>query len=428
MAPEAVATPGCEQHPRPTLPPLNNHGGRAGPSGEGQGRAGRHRPAGQVLAPPPPGPGTARPPRPLPEGNSPAPVGRFGFMIKNSIVPKLENLPSAHSDQIISLRLPLHNKQHVVLFSLYAPTLQADPAEKDKFYTDLRCLIQKVPVDDKIIILGDFNARVGKNFEAWKGILGKHGVGSCNDNGRLLLEFCAEQQLTITNTIFQQKNSLKTTWMHPRSEHWHLIDYVLMRRTGVRDVHHTRVMSSAECQTDHRLVHCELPSDLRDAVIITLYKKKGIKSDCSNYHGITLLSFAGKILARILLNRPLPAIAEGILPESQCGFRANRSTTDMVFVLRQLQEKCREQNKGLYVTFVDLTKAFDTVSRKGLWQILEGLGCPPKFLKMIISLHEDQHGQVRYGNALSEPFLITNGVKQGCVLAPTLFTVFFSMM
>ncbi|XP_017661544.1 PREDICTED: LOW QUALITY PROTEIN: RNA-directed DNA polymerase from mobile element jockey-like, partial [Lepidothrix coronata] len=180
------------------------------------------------------------------------------------------------------------------------------------------------------------------------------------------------------------------------------------------------------------VVHCwelgELPSDLRDAVIITLYKKKGIKSDCSNYRGITLLSIAGKILARILLNRLIPAIAEEILPESQCGFRANRSTTDMVFVLSQLQEKCREQNKDLYVTFVDITKAFDTVSRKGLWQILEQLGCPPKFLKMIISLHEDQHGQVRYGNTLSESFLIKNGVKQGCVLAPTLFTVFFSMM
>ena len=100
----------------------------------------------------------------------------------------------------------------------------------------------------------------------------------------------------------------------------------------------------------------------------------------------------------------------------------------MVFVLRQLQEKCREQNKGLYVTFVDLTKAFDTVSRKGLWQILEHLGCPPKFLSMVIQLHEDQPGQVRNSNDLSEPFPILNGVKQGCVLAPTLFTIFFSIM
>ncbi|XP_050164941.1 craniofacial development protein 2-like [Myiozetetes cayanensis] len=110
-----------------------------------------------------------------------------GFMIKNSIASKLENLLTGHSDRIISLHLPLQNKQRAVLFRIYAPTLQADPAEKDKFYDDLRRLIQKVPADDKIIILGDFNARVGKNSEAWKGVLGKHGVGNCNDNGCLLL-------------------------------------------------------------------------------------------------------------------------------------------------------------------------------------------------------------------------------------------------
>ena len=136
------------------------------------------------------------------------------------------------------------------------------------------------------------------------------------------------------------------------------------------------------------LVYCwergKLPRDLCDAVICTLYKNKGEKSDCSNYQGIALLSIAGKIFARVLLNRLVPMIAEDHLPETQCGFRANRATTDMIFVLRQLQEKCREQNKGLYITFVDLTKAFDTVSRKGLWLIIERLGCPPKFLSMVI--------------------------------------------
>ncbi|KAJ7424997.1 hypothetical protein BTVI_04184 [Pitangus sulphuratus] len=100
--------------------------------------------------------------------------------------------------------------------------------------------------------------RVGKNSEAWKGVLGKHGIGNCNDNGCLLIEFCAEQQLTITSTIFQQKDGLKTTWMHSQSKHWHLTDYVLMQQRNVRNVRHTRVMPSAECQTDHQLVNCNL--------------------------------------------------------------------------------------------------------------------------------------------------------------------------
>ena len=511
------------------------------------------------------------------------------------------------------------------------------------------------------------NTRVGKDSESWKGALGRHGIGKCNDNGHLLLEFCTEHRLALTNTIFQQKDHRKTTWMHPRSKHWHLLDYVLVRQRDQKDVLHTRVMPSAECQTDHRLVRCKLrlqfkpkpringgktktlnvgslsregvktnlqaelarkleqspasddsspdiqwenlkaviletsetvlghskkknkdwfdennsyiqtlltekrtahqahlshpscpvkkasfrqsnnilqrklrevqdkwwerlaietrkhadlgdyrsfyedlkavygptrriqsplrsldgrdlltdnasilerwsehfhclfnedrrvqdtainrirklpikeeldeppsleetitainqlksrkaagidgippeiwkhggpalhkklhdfliccwdqgslPQDLRNAVIITLYKNKGVKSDCSNYRGITLLSIAGKVLARILLNRLIPSIGEGNLPESQCGFRTSRNTTDMVFVLRQLQEKCREQNKGLHITFVDLTKAFDTVSREGLWLILERLGCPSRFMKMVVQLHEHQ--------------------------------------
>ena len=81
----------------------------------------------------------------------------------------------------------------------------------------------------------------------------------------------------------------------------------------------------------------KLPQDFRDAVIITLYKNKGEKSNCSNYRGITLLSIAGKILARILLNRLVPTIAKDPLPEIQWGFRAQCGTTDMVFVLRQIQ-------------------------------------------------------------------------------------------
>ena len=81
-----------------------------------------------------------------------------------------------------------------------------------------------------------------------------------------------------------------------------------------------------------------LPQDLWDAVIVSLYKNKGEKSDCSNYQGITLLSFAGKILAHVLLNRLIPTIAQENTPESQCGLRSNRGTADMIFVLRQIQE------------------------------------------------------------------------------------------
>ena len=95
----------------------------------------------------------------------------------------------------------------------------------------------------------------------------------------------------------------------------------------------------------------------------------------------------------------------------------------MIFTVRQIQEKCREQGKSLYLAFIDLTKTFDLVSRKGLSQLLEKIGCPPK-----LSFHEDMKGTVMHDGSCSDPFLIKGGVKQGCVLAPTLFGIFFSLL
>ena len=64
----------------------------------------------------------------------------------------------------------------------------------------------------------------------------------------------------------------------------------------------------------------------------------------------------------------------------------------MIFSLRQLQEKCREQGKPLYVAFIDLTKAFDLVSRDGLFKILAKIGCPPTLLSIVKSFHDDMKG------------------------------------
>ena len=100
----------------------------------------------------------------------------------------------------------------------------------------------------------------------------------------------------------------------------------------------------------------------------------------------------------------------------------------MIFSVRQMQEKCREQNMPLYMAFIDLTKAFDLVSRNGLFQLLQKIGCPPKLLGIIESYHKDMHGVVSFDGATSEAFNIKSGVKQGCVLAPTLFGIFFSML
>ena len=172
-------------------------------------------------------------------------------------------------------------------------------------------------------------------------------------------------------------------------------------------------------------VNERIPPDLRDGTIITIYKKKGDRADCGNYWGITLLSTTGKVLARVLATR-LSHLAEGLLPETQCGFRPGRGTTDMIFSARQLQEKCMELRRPLYMGFIDFTKAFDSVKRELLWEILMRFGCPKKFVQILKLLHDDMSVTVAASGNTTEPFRVRSGVKQGCVIAPTLFSIFIS--
>nr|VZI21262.1 unnamed protein product [Spirometra erinaceieuropaei] len=173
--------------------------------------------------------------------------------------------------------------------------------------------------------------------------------------------------------------------------------------------------------------HC-VRQDFKDATIVHLYKRKGNRQVCDNHRGISLLNIAGKIFARILLNRLNNHLEQGLLPESQCGFRRHRGTTDMIFAARHLQEKCQEMRTHLYSTFVDLTKAFDTVNREGLWKIMQKFSSPERFTQMVRQLHDGMMARVTDNGAVSEAFAVTNGVKHGCVLAPTLFSLMFSAM
>jgi len=109
-------------------------------------------------------------------------------------------------------------------------------------------------------------------------------------------------------------------------------------------------------------------------------------------------------------------------------FVQTRCTVDMIFCLRQLQAKCIEQNQPLYMVFVDFTKAFDAVGRSELWHLLRKYGCPEKFTTMIEGLHTGMVANDRGRGEVSDAFTVTNGVKQGCVSAPTLFCILLSAM
>ena len=159
---------------------------------------------------------------------------------------------------------------------------------------------------------------------------------------------------------------------------------------------------------------------------MVLHKKKD-RTECGNYRVISLVAHAGKILLKIIAYR-LSEYCErvGILLEEQSGLRPIRSTTDMMFVIRRLQELARKKRIPLYVCFIDLTKAYDSVDRTLLWTVLARFGGPQNMISVIRQFHDDIRECVRLDDRMcSGWFTLEQGLRQGCVLAPLLFNIFF---
>lgn len=165
-----------------------------------------------------------------------------------------------------------------------------------------------------------------------------------------------------------------------------------------------------------------IPEDWRKGVIIPLWKRKGSRSDCSNYRGITLLSVPGKLFSMVLLDRCRNIIRKIRRPE-QAGFMSDRSTIEQIFTIRQIIEKATEFRQKAFFTFVDFRAAFDSVDREALWRILESTGLPEKYCRLFKALHHGTESCVQVNGRRSPFFQITTGVRQGCAVAPELFNV-----
>ena len=127
-----------------------------------------------------------------------------------------------------------------------------------------------------------------------------------------------------------------------------------------------------------------------------------------------------KIMPNILLSRLNP-YAEEIIGDHQCGFRRNRSTTDHIFCIRQILQKKLEHNEAVHQLLIDLKKAYDSVRREALYNILIHFGIPKKLVRLVKMCLTETHSRVRVGKNLSDRFPIRNGLKQGDALSPLLF-------
>ena len=160
------------------------------------------------------------------------------------------------NNRIISLRVgaqPLN----LTIIQVYAPTSDYEDEDIELFYNELEECIKGVPKKDILIVMGDWNARIGEDaFEQWAGISGRFGIGETNDRGIRLLEFASTYKLTLANTLFPHKASRKTTWHSPNNKTHSQIDYILFPSRFKSSINKakTRTFPGADIGSDHDMV------------------------------------------------------------------------------------------------------------------------------------------------------------------------------
>ena len=128
-------------------------------------------------------------------------------------------------------------------------------------------------------------------------------------------------------------------------------------------------------------------------------------------------------MLKVILNRLKPQ-AEEIIAEEQAGFRAGRNSTEQIFNLRILSEKYLQHQQNLYHFFIDLKKAFDRVWHAALWATMRKYNIRANLVRTIEQLYDKATSAVQMNGSIGEWFRTTAGVRQGCLLSPTLFNIF----
>ena len=618
-----------------------------------------------------------------------------GILVSRRILQCLVSY-EAISPRIITAKLKMKEGMTNII-QVYAPTTAHSDEESDKFYDALQLHLQKIHKKENVILMGDFNAKVGSEHNIWAPALGKYGLGQINSRGEKLLEFCMVHKLGVCNTYFQHKECRRSTWTSPCGQYRNQIDYIITKLENIGIFHNCRSFCSADIGSDHNLVvanvkslpnkfkrmrslpkmydvsrfrdlniaeefkakiggafepllHLQdmdadglwvkfrdttntmteeavgfkrpkavmgLPEETRKACeqrrkartlmlnnpsiknkklykklnkevkfkvkkwkkkildseiieleaahakndshelfkkvkklagerdklqpaaktkdgilktaphevldcwkqhfdahlntkfprdenvlqdipdppqsisqsdpftmeeaesaikmlknnkacgwdkiaaetlkaggqkmselllkiinsallegkapqdwskgLITHVYKKGDKLNPANYRAITLLSVPGKVFCRMILNRIQQTI-DNYLTEEQCGFRNSRGTTDAIFVVRQIMEKAKERRVSIHWNFVDFKAAFDTIWREALWKCLRSIGVDKALVDLIESMYNQSMCSVMVNGKITEWFDVRVGVRQGCLLSPSLFNLFLEFV
>ena len=158
----------------------------------------------------------------------------------------------------------------------------------------------------------------------------------------------------------------------------------------------------------------KLSSGHRKRSVFIPISKKGNAKECSNYHTITLISHASKVMLKILQAR-LQQYVNHELPDVQAGFTKGRGTRDQIANIHWIIKKAREFQKNICFCFIDYAKAFDCVDHHKLWKILKEMGIPDHLTCLLRNLDAGQGATVRTGHRTIDWFQIGRGVQQDCI-------------
>ena len=168
------------------------------------------------------------------------------------------------------------------------------------------------------------------------------------------------------------------------------------------------------------------PNNWTESLILPLFKK-GDANNAHNYRGISLSDVISKLYSSVINKRLSDWIRiNNITGEMQAGFKKDYSTIDHIFTLMAAIQKQFENDRKLYVAFIDFEKAFDSISRHLLWPVLRKNNIKGKLYRCIVSMYADVKARIRSGSKLSDLINCTKGVKQGDALSPILFSLFIN--
>ena len=156
----------------------------------------------------------------------------------------------------------------------YASTNDTYEDEKDQFYYSLKTVVEGVPTHDVLVVMGDFNAKIGNENTGLKRAIGKHGSFKMNENGERLVNFCLEFDIVIGRTQFQHKDIHKLTWKSPDSKIVNQIDHLMINHRWRRSLLDVCVFSGTDLYTDHFLVVGSIRPKLKRSILKKSYKKR----------------------------------------------------------------------------------------------------------------------------------------------------------